>query len=92
MDALRAIQANHRSRAYPYLAIWAYTFGCSWLALILYKSYVLTLPALGEPDQQPFFAGPGLEVSLCRYFQNGYIQSLICYESLELGIFLLKSL
>jgi len=38
------------------------------------------LPALGEPVEQPFFAGLGLEVSLCRYFQNGYIQRLIGYQ------------
>jgi hypothetical protein len=36
------------------------------------------------------FAGPGLKVSLCRYFQNGYIQRLIRYLFPQLSIFLLE--
>jgi hypothetical protein len=41
------------------------------------KPYVPEFPALDESVQQPFFVGPGLKVSLGRFFQDGYIQGLI---------------
>ena len=69
----------------------AYTAGYFWTDSILCKRDVPILPARGEPLEQFFFAGLGLEVSLGRYFQDGYIQSLIRYDPFELGIFLLNS-